>query len=130
MAIIKHDEQPATQGYYSKIINRKIVSPENGSQTCTVWDQIIPPDGYIADHYHEFEETLTILTGCLQITMDDESYEVVADTTIFIPPRVVHSAKNKGNEPVRLIALLMSAEPRVIYPNGHPAPVVWDNDHT
>jgi mannose-6-phosphate isomerase-like protein (cupin superfamily) len=126
VTIIRHHNQLATQGYYSKIINRKIVSLENGSQTCTVWDQIIPPSGYITDHYHEVEETLTILTGCLQITMGGESYEVTADTTIFIPPLAIHSAINIGNDPVRLIALLMSAEPRVIYPNGYPAPVIWD----
>jgi hypothetical protein len=33
MPVIRHAEQPPTRGYYSKIINRKIVSAEVGAKS-------------------------------------------------------------------------------------------------
>ena len=128
MPIIRHTDQPTTKGYYSKIINRKIVTSEVGAKSCVIWEQIIPPGGYIVPHYHEFEETLTFLTGRVQVSIGNESYQVEADTTVFIPPHLVHDVVNQGDEPVRLIALLMSAEPKVIYPNGVPQPVTWGDE--
>jgi hypothetical protein len=38
MPIIRHIDQPLTKGYYSKIINRKIVTGEVGAKSCTVWE--------------------------------------------------------------------------------------------
>jgi quercetin dioxygenase-like cupin family protein len=128
MPIIRHIDQPLTKGYYSKIINCKIVTGEVGAKSCTVWEQIIPPGGYIAPHSHEFEETLTFLAGRVQVTMGDESYEVEANTTVFIQPHLIHSVLNQSSEPARLIALLMSADPKVNYPNGAPEPVIWEDE--
>lgn len=128
MTVIRHTDQPLTKGYYSKIINRKLVTSAIGAKTCTVWEQIIPPGGFIAPHYHDFEETLTFLNGRVQVTIGDDRYQIEADTTVFIRPHAIHSVLNQGNEPVRLIALLMSANPKVIYPNELPEPVVWEDE--
>jgi len=120
-------DQPIAKGYYSKIINRKIVTSDIGAKSCTVWDQIIPPGGYIVPHYHEFEESLTFLTGCFQVTIEDEHFQIVdTPTTLFIRPYLVHSILNQGDEPVQIIALLMSASPKTIYLDGTPEPVNWE----
>ena len=66
MTIIYHDQQPQKRGYYSKIIGRKLVTKEVGAQSCEVWEQTIPSGGYIVPHYHDFEETITLLTGSVE----------------------------------------------------------------
>ena len=71
MPVSQHAQQPATKGYYSKIINRQIVTSAVGATSFVLWEQVIPPGGY----------------------------------------RV----------------LLMSADPKVIYPDGSPEPVIWED---
>lgn len=105
-----------------------IVTDKVGTESCTIWEQIIPPGGYIVPHYHEFEETLIFLSGHVQVTIEGESYQIEANTTVFIPPRLTHSVLNQSDEPARLIALLISVDPKVIYPNGFPEPVVWEDE--
>ncbi len=129
MPIIRHANQPITKGYYSKTVNREIVTSDVGAKSCTVWDQLIPPGGYIVPHFHNFEEILTFLSGHVQVTLADESHQIEANTTIFIPPYLIHSVLNQGEEPARLIALLISIDPEVIYPNGVPEPVVWEDEY-
>ena len=127
MSIIRHADQPAGKGYYSKIINRKIVGRETGAATCTIWEQVIPSGGYITPHTHDFEETLTFLAGRAEVTLAGKTYQVTATTTVFIRPHLLHSVRNLGDEPVRLLAVLVTAEPNVIYPDGPPAPAVWED---
>ncbi|MBK8902797.1 MAG: cupin domain-containing protein [Anaerolineaceae bacterium] len=128
MPVIRHAQQPATKGYYSKIINRQIVTSAVGATSFVLWEQVIPPGGYIVPHYHEVEEALTFLSGSVQVTMGDEHYQVEAGTTVFIRPFLKHSVLNRGDEPTKLIALVMSADAEVIYPDGFPEPVIWEDD--
>lgn len=125
MPIIRHTTQPATAGQFNKIISRKIVTSEWGAVSCEVWKQTIPAGGYIVAHYHEFEEVITILSGCVEVRLGDETTVVDEDTTLLIPPGTVHSLKNCGSEPVRLMAYLSTSEPVVSYPEP-PLPVQWD----
>ena len=61
----------------------------------------------------------------MTVTIGEESTEVEAEVTIFIPPMTKHSVQNSGAEPARLIAVHGTAVPSVIYPNGRPEPVQW-----
>ena len=128
MTIIYHNQIPPKRGYYSKILNRKVVSNDVGAKTCEVWDQTIPPGGYIVPHYHDFEETLTFLNGSsgLQITIDHEVHQIETEATVFIPPGCVHSVQNQSSDPVRLLAFLVSEKPKVIYIDENPLPVEWE----
>ena len=76
-------------------------------------------------HSHDYEESLTFLTGRVQVTVEGEQSDVEAVTTLFIPPGIEHSVRNDGKEPARLIAVHATSEPKVIYPNGLPEPVKW-----
>ncbi len=125
MPIIRHTSQPATAGDYSKIISRKIVTRESGAVSCEVWKQTIPPGGYIVPHFHAYEEVITILNGKVEVRLGEESALVEGDTTLLIPPGLIHSLTNRGSEPVRLMAYLSTAEPEVSYPEP-PQPVQWD----
>ncbi|UCC54942.1 MAG: cupin domain-containing protein [Anaerolineaceae bacterium] len=90
-----------------------------------IWDRIIPTVGYIVPQYHGIEEALTFLSGTTKVAIEDETYLVEANTTLFINSFSVHAAVNQGDEPARLIAVLVSAHPKVIYTNEPPETVVW-----
>ena len=126
MTIILHEDLPATIGYYSKVTeSRKIVTKDIGAQTFSLYEQTIPPGGYIVNHLHTYEESLTFIAGQVIVTINGKTTEVNADATIFIPPNTQHSIKNDSDQPARLIAVHAPSEPKVIYPDGHPVPVKW-----
>ena len=128
MTLIQHNQLPPKRGYFSKILNRKIVTKELGAKSFAMWDQTIPPGGYIVPHYHDFEETLTFLNGSpgLQIVIDHEVHQIETVTTVFVPPGCVHSVKNESTGPVRLLAFLATETPKVIYVDENPSPVKWE----
>ena len=87
MAILKHDDLPlnVSRSYeISKIKGREIVTEEVGAKTCEVWEQFQDSGGIINPHYHEVEETITLLRGQVEVTMDGETTEVKAPVTLFI----------------------------------------------
>ncbi len=129
MTIIVHDQLPQTKGYYSKIISRKLVTKEVGAKSCEVWEQTIPPGGYIVPHYHDFEETITLLSGCIEAQIGDVVQTVASPTTLFLPPYVLHDITNSNDEPVHLLAFLATDEAKVIYPEGEElTPVIWEDE--
>jgi quercetin dioxygenase-like cupin family protein len=129
MTIIRHSEQPETRGYFSKVTNRRIITQAAGARSFEVWDQVLPPGGFITAHSHEFEESLTFLVGLAEVEVAGEVSRVGPDTTVFLSPGVVHSVRNIGKLPVRLLAVLLSPEPKLVYPSGSPPPVLWNESH-
>ena len=126
MMIVPHKNIPAKNGYYSKVTDNRLIQNESaGAKTFTLQTQTIPPGGYITLHCHEYEESLTFLSGQVTVTVGEKSTEIEAEATIFIPPMANHSVQNNGTEPARLIAVHGTAVPSVIYPNDHPEPVQW-----
>ena len=69
-------------------------------------------------------ETITFLSGVVAAQLGDEWHRIEAESTLFIPPKVIHQIRNIGEEPVRLFAFLASGTPEVIYPEP-PEPVEW-----
>ena len=129
MAVISHNLHTYKKGYYSKIIGRQLVTQAVGARSCQVWEQIIPPDGYIIPHYHDFEETITLLTGCSNVQIGNIQESVSAPATLFIPSNTIHSLTNDSKEPVHLLAFLVTGEAKVLYPdNNELVPVVWEDE--
>jgi quercetin dioxygenase-like cupin family protein len=90
---------------------------------------MIPPTGYITPHYHDFEETITLLTGCAEVQIGDVRESVLAPATLFIPPYALHGVTNEHDEPVHLLAFLATNEAKVIYPeDSELTPVVWEDE--
>ena len=123
MHIVSHEELAPT--VISRITTRKVVTPESGAQTLEMWEQHMPPDGHIPPHYHECEEIITILAGTIEFKFGDESQVIRATTTLFIPPREIHSAANAGDETVHLLAVFAEVEPRVFLPDGTLTRLAW-----
>lgn len=101
---------------------RIITSRTCGATQMELWEQYMAPGGVIPLHYHDCEESLTFLSGVVEVTLGEIVHRVNADTTVFVPEGVLHEVRNVGDEPVRLIAVFPRAAPAVLYPEtGRPA---------
>src|SRR6266567_73249 len=108
MTIVRHADQPETDGY------RQIIGKATGAHATTLWDQTLPPDAVIASHYHECEETLTFLSGPVEVIINGETFLVEANSSVFIPAQTVHQVRNVAEGEVRLLAFFPTIEPRVV----------------
>jgi quercetin dioxygenase-like cupin family protein len=113
MPIIHHRDQALIQHSY-----RRIVTQAEGALSCTVWDQTLPPSGVIPLHAHQTEETLTLLSGQLIVTLAEQTTLVEPDTTILIPPGVFHSLRNDTATPARMLVFLPTATPVIVSTDG------------
>lgn len=60
----------------------------------------------ISTHVHEHEtEVVYMLKGTAILTMSDTDYTLISGDCVVIPPRVLHSLHNHGDETVELIAI-------------------------
>ncbi|MGD8860089.1 MAG: cupin domain-containing protein [Myxococcales bacterium] len=126
MTIVRHTERAQTRGRLSKIVNRRILSAEDGARSCELWDQILPVGGFIVSHFHEYEEVLTFLSGRVEIVLDGIRSIVGPDTTVLISPKRIHSVENIGAEPARILACHVAPAAEVKYPGAKPDLVEWN----
>ena len=87
-----------------------------GATQMELWEQYMPPGGVIPLHFHDCEESLTFLSGEVEVTLGEECHRVGADTTVFVPEGELHGVRNVGEVPVRLIAVFARAAPAILYP--------------
>ena len=120
MAILPHnhsDYDPISTR--SNIPGARIITGRTcGAEQMELWEQYMPPGGVIPLHYHDCEESLTFLSGEVEVTLGEERHRVGADTTVFVPEGVLHEVRNVGKEPARLIAVFARAAPAVLYPDA------------
>jgi len=75
----------------------------------TLWTEITPPGGGPPPHYHLNEdETFHVLEGRVAFLIDGAWREVCPGGSAFMPPGVVHTFKNVGDQPSRM---LLTTEP-------------------
>ena len=114
MTVIQHEQQPVWLTSRSGLATRTIVSQDCGAGSVVVWEQRLLPGQRIPLHYHEFEETLTVLEGELLVTLAGVRYLAPTRSTIFVPTGVAHSLNNEGTAPALLLAHFINDEPTVI----------------
>ncbi len=75
----------------------------------TLWTEITPPGGGPPPHYHLNEdETFHVLEGRVAFLIDGAWREVGPGGSAFMAPGVVHTFKNVGDQPSRM---LLTTEP-------------------
>lgn len=109
-----------------KIVNREqaniIVTPHNSQirplidrttatiENCSLAEEVLPPGAAVAPHYHKrTEEIYYILSGAGEMRVSDETGAVKSGDAIFIPRLHVHSLKNIGDEPIKLLLVCGAA---------------------
>ena len=114
MTVIEHERQPAWRTARSGLLTREIVSRACGACSVVVWEQTLLAGQRIPLHYHEFEETLTVLEGELLVTLAGEERMARAHSTIFVATGIPHSLRNAGPAPARLLAHFINDEATII----------------
>ena len=76
-----------------RITTRVHAQDSLGVSHTAVWGQWIDPPGFIPLHYHDTEEVIAILSGCLVLRMADEDVRLVAQSGAQLDPvrRITHS---------------------------------------
>jgi len=114
MSHIEHERQAAWRTKRSGLLTRCIVSRDCGARSVVVWEQRLLPGERIPPHYHEFEETLTVLEGELLVDLGEHQVLAKARSTLFVAPGVAHSLHNRSGAPALLLAHFINDEPTII----------------
>lgn len=119
MAILPHNHRDYDPiNTRSNIPGARIITKRTcGAEHMELWEQYMPPGGVIPLHYHDCEESLTFLSGEVEVTLGEDCHRFGADTTVFVAEGVLHEVRNVGEEPVRLIAVFARAAPAILYPD-------------
>jgi quercetin dioxygenase-like cupin family protein len=96
---------------------------------------VVPP------HYHEFEETVVVLSGTLRFWVgplvdeykpESEPYEGVEpvdcgpEQTMQVPARAIHGYQIVGR-PARVLIFMPDPEGLTLMPDGTPLPLPWES---
>lgn len=107
------------------IVHQTLAGKRDGLKGTEVWMQTIDPHGETPVHYHDCEEVIVILRGSGRASIEGKNTVFGPNTTLVIPPRVVHQIVNSGNEDMVLIAAFSSTPARVFTPDGEELSLPW-----
>jgi quercetin dioxygenase-like cupin family protein len=116
MPVILHATQPAVVRTRSNIPIRRLVSAALGAEQSEVWEQVMPSGSHIPRHYHLVEESITFLTGQIEVTIGQETTQFMAPATVFVPAHEPHSITNIGGEPAHMLVFFPGIDVQVLYP--------------
>jgi mannose-6-phosphate isomerase-like protein (cupin superfamily) len=98
---------PAGSGRLLHAFGEEVTILLDGEQTGgrqTVWLEITPPGGGPPLHFHiNEEETFHVLEGRVAFFQNSKWDEVGAGASVFIPRGQLHTFKNVGNQPSRML---------------------------
>ncbi len=109
------------------LVHQTLASYKDGLQNTEVWMQTVEPGGETPVHYHDCEEVIVILRGSGQLSIDGKVIEFGPDSTLIIPPDIVHQLANSGTEEIVLIASLSSTPAKVFTPDGEELVLPWQS---
>lgn len=88
---------------FGEEVHLHLTGEETGGQQA-LWTEITPPGGGPPPHYHLREdETFVVLEGRVSFYKDGQWEEVVPGTVAFMPRGAVHTFKNVGATPLRML---------------------------
>lgn len=106
--------------------HRTIGGHKQGVKSMEVWSQTIAPHAATPVHRHACDEVILILSGRGTCEIDGEIHSFGPDSTLIIPPNVVHQIVNTSDEEMHLVAALGMAPVRVENADGAAMPLPWD----
>ena len=123
MSIIRNEELPIFK--LPGLVHRTIAGHAQGVSSLEVWHQVMAPGAETPVHRHACEEVILILAGSGRVIVEGEASEFEANSTLIVPPDVVHQLVNTGGKDLVLVAALGTAPVRVRTASGGPLPVPW-----
>ena len=71
---------------------------------CSLAEETLPPGHAVTPHHHrETEEIYYVLEGSGEMTVGDETSPVAAGDAVYIPRGSVHTLRNTGEVPMRIV---------------------------
>ncbi len=107
------------------LVHQTLASHNDGLNGTEVWMQQVKPGGETPIHYHECEEVVVIIKGSGRLSIDGKAIAFASNSTLIIPPAVVHQIVNTGTEDILLIASFSSTPAKVYTPDGEELPLPW-----
>ena len=123
MPIIRNDDLPTFE--LPGLLHRTIAGHTQGLSSMEVWHQVMAPGAETPIHRHACEEVILILSGSGRVIFEGESSDFQSDSTVIVPPDVVHQLVNTGDGDLVLVAALGTAPVRVRTASGEALPVPW-----
>jgi len=85
-----------------------LLDGEHTGGTLAMWSEITPPGGGPPPHYHLNEdEILHVIEGRVAFFLNGEWNEAGPGGTAFLPRGIVHTFKNVGDQPSRMLNMTM-----------------------
>ena len=109
------------------LAHQTLASHKDGLNNCEVWMQTVEPGAETPVHYHDCEEVVVIMSGSGQLSINDKVIEFGPNSTLIIPPDIVHQLVNSGSEEIRLIASFSSTPAKVFSPDGEELALPWQS---
>ena len=98
---------PAGSGKTIRAFGEEVIVHLGGEQTdgaFALWTEITPPGGGPPPHYHEREdETFYVLEGRIAFFREGKWEEVPVGSAAYMPKNSVHTFKNVGDAPAKLL---------------------------
>jgi len=106
--------------------HRTVIDGRRGSSALALWHEEHLPGFLVPLHRHDCEEIITVVRGEILAIVGDRHAIVRPDESILIPAGELHGFEVVSAEPVKLVALFASANPRVFRQDGAEAPPPWE----
>ena len=123
MPIIRNEDLPTFE--LPGLVHRTIAGHAQGVSSMEVWHQVMAPGAETPIHRHSCEEVILVLAGSGRVIVEGEASDFQANSTLIVPPDVVHQLVNTGSEDMVLVAALCTAPVRVRTASGEAIPVPW-----
>lgn len=123
MPIIRNEDLPTFE--LPGLVHRTIAGHAQGVSSMEVWHQVMAPGAETPIHRHACEEVILVLAGSGRVIVEGEASDFQANSSLIVPPDVVHQLVNTGSEDMVLVAALGTAPVRVRTASGEALPVPW-----
>jgi quercetin dioxygenase-like cupin family protein len=113
--VVDHEEQPVAE-WRPGVLTRLHTAASTGATGICIGEQWFQPGTGAPLHVHPaVEETITVLEGAGDFTVDGETVRLRAGQTILLPPDSTHGFENAGQGILHVLGIYNSAAPPTIY---------------
>jgi quercetin dioxygenase-like cupin family protein len=105
-AIVRQNDARVLRAFGLEL--RILLDGERTGGALAMWTEITPPGGGPPPHYHLNEdEILHVIEGRVAFFLNGEWNEAGPGGTAFLPRGIVHTFKNVGDQPSRMLNMTM-----------------------
>jgi quercetin dioxygenase-like cupin family protein len=124
--MIIHDNDRIERHTLPGVIHQTLDGPRDGTRKLEVWMQTIAAGAETPLHRHDCEEVIVVLRGAGACEIAGVTHSFGPNSTLIVPPNVVHKIANTSDEEMWIVGALSMAPVVVHTADGAPLPLPWD----